>query len=56
MKDFLTDETQLLSEAEMAQLGRPYYRAITSSGTHGTGLGYYFTSQIVAAHGGTLEA
>ena len=45
-----------LSAPELAQLGQPYYRATTSNGTQGTGLGYYFSSQIVTAHGGTLVA
>jgi len=45
-----------LRSEELAQLGQPYYRATSSSGQHGTGLGYFFTRQIVVAHGGTLSA
>jgi signal transduction histidine kinase len=45
-----------LAADEITQLGEPYYRASSSSGKQGTGLGYYFSNQIVAAHGGKLEA
>jgi signal transduction histidine kinase len=45
-----------ISEAELAKLGTPYFRAATSLGKKGSGLGYHFTRRIVQAHGGTLTA
>jgi signal transduction histidine kinase len=45
-----------MSEDELAQLGMPYYRAASSLGKKGSGLGYHFTRRIVEAHGGKLQA
>ena len=45
-----------LGDEELSQLGEPYYRASSSTGKQGTGLGYHFSRQIVGAHGGRLEA
>lgn len=45
-----------MREEELAQLGQPYYRAGSSLGKKGSGLGYYFTRRIVEAHGGSLHA
>ncbi len=45
-----------VSLAELANLGTPYYRANSSVGKSGTGLGFYFCHRIVEAHGGTLTA
>lgn len=52
----VTDQGPGLSEAELAQLGEPYYRASSSVGKQGTGLGYFFSRSLVEAHGGTLQA
>lgn len=52
----VADEGPGLGQDELAQLGQPYYRAPSSSGKQGTGLGYFFSRQIVNAHGGRLEA
>jgi signal transduction histidine kinase len=45
-----------MCEQELALLGQPYYRAGSSLGKKGSGLGYYFTRRIVEAHGGSLHA
>lgn len=52
----VTDQGPGLSEDELAQLGVAYYRAGSSLGKQGTGLGYFFSRSIVEAHGGTLQA
>lgn len=52
----VVDQGPGLSEAELALLGVAYYRAGTSMGKQGTGLGYFFSRSIVEAHGGTLQA
>ena len=45
-----------LSKEELAMLGMPYYRASSSVGKKGSGLGYHFSRRIVEAHGGSLHA
>lgn len=45
-----------MTAEELARLGQPYYRAGSSLGKKGSGLGYYFTRRIVEAHGGSLHA
>ncbi len=45
-----------LDQEALAQLGTPYFRAGTSLGKKGSGLGYHFTQRIVQAHGGSLYA
>lgn len=45
-----------LSQAELETLGKPYFRAASSQGKVGSGLGYYFSRRIVEAHGGKLTA
>ena len=45
-----------LSTEELENMGTPYYRADSSLGKKGTGLGYYFTQRIVEAHEGQVEA
>lgn len=41
---------------ELAMLGMPYFRASSSIGKKGSGLGYHFSRRIVEAHGGSLYA
>ncbi|MPN55525.1 Adaptive-response sensory-kinase SasA [bioreactor metagenome] len=50
----ITDSGPGLPEAEMANLGMPYYRGSSSLGTQGTGLGYYFSRSIIEAHAGRV--
>ncbi|WP_322997143.1 sensor histidine kinase [Castellaniella sp.] len=45
-----------LDQETLAMLGTPYFRAGTSLGKKGSGLGYYFAQRIVKIHGGTLHA
>lgn len=45
-----------MRKEEIAKLGQPYYRASSSLGKKGSGLGYYFTRRVVEAHGGSLQA
>lgn len=45
-----------LSTEELAKLGMPYYRASSSVGKKGSGLGYHFSRKIVEAHGGSILA
>lgn len=45
-----------LSEKELALLGTPYFRASTSTGKKGSGLGFYFTRRIIEVHEGSLTA
>lgn len=45
-----------MSDDELNKLGTPYYRAPSSLGKKGSGLGYHFTRRIVEAHGGMLNA
>ena len=43
-----------MAPEEVERIGSIYFRATSSKGTKGTGLGLYMTKKIVAAHGGTL--
>jgi len=52
----VADRGPAMEEDEMTRLGTPYYRANTSLGKKGSGLGYYFARRIVEAHGGHLQA
>jgi len=52
----VADQGPGLDEAALAQLGTPYFRAGTSLGKKGSGLGYHFTQRIAQAHGGSLHA
>lgn len=52
----VTDHGPGMSEDELAMLGAPYYRASSSLGKKGSGLGYHFTRRIIEAHGGELHA
>lgn len=50
------DQGNGMSEEDISQLGLPYFRASSSLGKRGSGLGYHFTYRIIAAHGGQIEA
>jgi signal transduction histidine kinase len=50
------NEGARLSDDELRMLGTPYFRATSSLGKKGTGLGYYFSRHIVQAHGGRMTA
>ena len=50
------DQGPGISADELEKLGTPYFRASSSLGKKGSGLGYHFTRRIVEAHGGTLTA
>ncbi|MEN9465935.1 MAG: hypothetical protein RL217_2116 [Pseudomonadota bacterium] len=52
----ISDQGPGLSAEELALLGTPYFRADAALSKKGTGLGYYFSLRIVAAHGGVLRA
>lgn len=52
----IADRGPALSEEEMTMLGTPYYRADSSLGKKGSGLGYHFARRIIEAHGGHLQA
>ncbi|WP_158599941.1 sensor histidine kinase [Azospirillum cavernae] len=43
-----------MSGEEVARIGAIYFRASSSRGTKGSGIGLYMTHKIVAAHGGRL--
>ncbi|CAO3351007.1 hypothetical protein [Azospirillum palustre] len=44
-----------MTPEEVERIGSIYFRASSSRGTKGSGLGLYMTQKIVAAHGGTLS-
>ena len=50
----VADSGRGMSPEEVERIGSIYFRASSSRGTKGTGLGLYMTMKIVAAHGGTL--
>jgi len=52
----VVDQGPGISADELEKLGTPYFRASSSLGKKGSGLGYHFTRRIVEAHGGTLTA
>ncbi len=52
----VSDKGPGLTATELTRLGQPYYRASTTLGQQGTGLGYYFSRLIVQAHGGSISA
>ncbi|MCE1243458.1 sensor histidine kinase [Oryzomicrobium sp.] len=52
----IADRGPSLNDEDLAMLGTPYYRADSSLGKKGSGLGYYFARRIVEAHGGNLQA
>ena len=56
MTILVSDAGPGVSEEEMQMLGTPYYRASSSYGKKGTGLGYYFCKRIVDLHMGALIA
>ncbi|MFT4178660.1 MAG: sensor histidine kinase [Thermomonas sp.] len=52
----VTDHGSGLDAETLEKLGTPYFRAATSLGKKGSGLGFHFTRRIVEAHGGELLA
>jgi signal transduction histidine kinase len=52
----VVDHGSGLTQEELDMLGTPYYRATSSVGKKGSGLGYHFSSHIAEAHGGRLQA
>ncbi|MFS2011245.1 7TM-DISM domain-containing protein [Azospirillum sp. CT11-132] len=50
----VADQGSGMSPDEVERIGSIYFRASSSRGTKGSGLGLYMTQKIVAAHGGTL--
>lgn len=51
----VADRGRGMSPEEVARIGTIYFRADSSRGTKGSGIGLYMTQKIVAAHGGTLR-
>lgn len=51
----VADRGRGMSAEEVARIGTIYFRADSSRGTKGSGIGLYMTQKIVAAHGGTLR-
>ena len=51
----VTDRGYGMSAEEVERIGSMYFRAASSSGTQGIGIGLYITKKIVAAHGGALD-
>nr|WP_255635631.1 sensor histidine kinase [Azospirillum sp. 412522] len=51
----VADQGSGMSQEEVERIGSIYFRASSSRGTKGSGLGLYMTQKIVAAHGGTLS-
>jgi len=52
----VSDHGPGLNGQELERLGTPYFRATSSLGKKGSGLGYHFARRIVEAHGGMLSA
>jgi len=52
----ISDHGPGLNGQELERLGTPYFRATSSLGKKGSGLGYHFARRIVEAHGGMLSA
>ncbi|PWC34717.1 histidine kinase [Azospirillum sp. TSO35-2] len=50
----VADQGRGMSGDEVERIGSIYFRASSSRGTKGSGLGLYMTQKIVTAHGGTL--
>jgi len=51
----VADQGRGMSPEEVERIGSIYFRASSSRGTKGSGLGLYMAQKIVAAHGGTLS-
>lgn len=51
----VADQGRGMSGEEVARIGAIYFRASSSRGTKGSGIGLYMTHKIVAAHGGRLS-
>jgi signal transduction histidine kinase len=52
----VADQGPGLDPESLQKLGTPYFRAPSSLGKKGSGLGYHFTRRIVETHGGMLNA
>ncbi|WP_244442496.1 sensor histidine kinase [Azospirillum lipoferum] len=50
----VADQGRGMTPEEVERIGSIYFRASSSKGTKGSGLGLYMTQRIAAAHGGTL--
>ncbi|MGA1854971.1 sensor histidine kinase [Azospirillum sp. 11R-A] len=50
----VADQGHGMSPEEVERIGSIYFRASSSCGTKGSGLGLYMTQRIAAAHGGSL--
>ncbi len=50
----IADRGRGMSPEEVERIGSIYFRAASSAGTKGMGIGLYMTQKIIAAHGGTL--
>ncbi|RZL04644.1 MAG: HAMP domain-containing histidine kinase, partial [Pedobacter sp.] len=51
----ISNPGEQISEATKARLFQPFYRGEVKAGQEGLGLGLYISSEIAAAHAGTLE-
>jgi signal transduction histidine kinase len=51
----ISNPGEQISEATRARLFQPFYRGEVKAGQEGLGLGLYISSEIAAAHSGTLE-
>ncbi|OMG52468.1 hypothetical protein BJN45_14320 [Azonexus hydrophilus] len=51
----ISDTGPGLSDEELIKLGSPYFRAASSLGKKGSGLGHHFARRIIEAHGGSLR-
>jgi signal transduction histidine kinase len=51
----VADQGAGMSEDEIARMGEMYFRAQSSKGTKGTGLGLHMTKLIIVAHGGDWQ-
>jgi len=51
----VVDQGRGMSTEEAARVGAVYFRATSSQGTKGSGVGMYLTCKILDAHGGSLR-
>lgn len=50
----VADRGRGMGKEELEQLGTPFFRAKSSAGSKGSGLGFHLCQRIVAAHGGSV--